>query len=65
MDLNQLKTLDIKDLKVMAYDQLSQIEGMQRGLNAINNEIGIRTIKNPLPLEATTETITPEVIPQP
>jgi len=37
-----IKTLDTKELKAMAYDALATIEQCQRNLEALNNEIQLR-----------------------
>lgn len=39
MTLEQLKALDVKELKAMAYDQLALVEQTQQNLRIINQVI--------------------------
>lgn len=37
-----LKTMDLKELKSMVYDQMAQIEACQANIRALNQEIATR-----------------------
>lgn len=46
-----IKELDLKTLKAVAYDLLASIEENQRALNNVNSEIGLR-LKAPVTKQA-------------
>ncbi len=39
MNLDDLKAMDIKELKALAYDQACQLNALQAGLQSIEQEI--------------------------
>jgi hypothetical protein len=45
MTIDELKALDVKDLKVMAYDQLALAEQTQANLRIINQVIAEKSKK--------------------
>ncbi len=51
MTIDELKTLDVKELKAMAYDQMAVTENAQKNLQIINQVIAEKSQPKEAPKE--------------